>query len=233
MKRMTRFWMLASIVAWSLCPALAQEYTLKMNVKEGEVYKYKMTMDIDFGGQAVVFSSTLINKVVKVESDGNFVMESSTENAVVKFGDQEMPGPASPPVKVTFKPNGQVVRYESDDSGGQSMNSLFSSTYPDKPVKIGDKWDLETSMGENMPKIKVEYTAVGTEKINDTETLKVKVVGQTVGAKEGENNMSYDGHFWIDLKTGMTIRSELKIKGLPAQGAPMPIDGTLKMELVK
>ncbi len=233
MKRMIRLWMLASIAAWSLCPVLAQEYTLKMNVKEGEVYKYKMTMDIDFGGQAVVFSSTVTNKVIKVESDGNFVMESGMENAVVKFGDQEMPSPSSPPVKVTYKPNGQVVRIEGGEQGSQPMNSLFSSTYPDKPVKIGDKWDFETSMGENMPKIKVEYTAIGTEKINDTETLKVKVVGQTVGAKEGENNMSYDGHMWIDLKTGMLIRSEMKIKGLPAQGAPMPIDGTMKMELIK
>ncbi len=235
MKRMIRLWMLASIAAWSLYPAFAQEYTLRMNVKEGEVYKYKMTMDIDFGGQTVVFSGTFINKIVKVENDGNFVTESSWEKSVIKFGDQEMPGPESPPVKITFKPNGQVVRYEADGVGGQPMSSMFTATYPDKPVKIGDKWDAEIMLDENLPKAKVEYTVSGIEKVNDIETLKIRVVSQGADAKakEGENTQSYEGHFWVDLKSGMVVRAEMKFKGLPAQGAPMPLDGTMKIELIK
>jgi hypothetical protein len=30
---------------------LAQEYTLKLNVKEGDTFKYRMSIEIDFGGQ--------------------------------------------------------------------------------------------------------------------------------------------------------------------------------------
>ncbi len=233
MKRMIRSWMIVSVVAVSLCPVLAQEYTLKLNVSEGDTFKYKLTMDIDFGGQTVLFSATTTSKVVKVESNGNIVMETTSENAVVKFGDQEMPTPSSPPTKITFKPNGELVRIEGEGGNSSSMTSMTSATFPDKPVKVGDKWEREVSTGEGMPKLKVEYEVVGVEKVGEQETLKLKTSAQTANAKEGENSTSYSGHFWVDLKTGMAVRLEMKIKGLQTEGAPMPIDGTLKMELVK
>jgi hypothetical protein len=53
-----------------------------------------------------------------------------------------------------------------------------------------------------------------------------------VNGKEGES-YSADGFNWIDPKTGMLLKMEARIKGMQVEGAPMPIDGTLKMELVK
>jgi hypothetical protein len=103
---------------------------------------------------------------------------------------------------------------------------------PDKPVKLGDKWS-HTIKGQNgVPDIEATYELIGVEKSAESEALKIKVSARAANAKEGEG-FSSSGHIWIDPKTGMLIKSELQLKGWQVEGAPMPIDGTLKMELVK
>jgi hypothetical protein len=230
MRRVFRATLLTACALMSLSAALSQEYTLKLNVKEGDTFKYRMTMEIDFGGQLVFVTTTVTNKVLKVEENGNIQMESGSSELVVKFGDQEMPQPASPATKITYKPNGEVVKMES--AQGPLPSNIGNVAFPDKPVKLGDKWS-HTIKGQNgVPDIETTYELIGTEKIAESEALKMKVSARAANAKEGEG-FSSSGHIWIDPKTGMLIKSELQLKGWQVEGAPMPIDGTLKMELVK
>lgn len=235
-RRIWSFLMVASLSALSL--AWTQEdslkangalYTLRVNVKEGETYKYEMTMHIDFGGQPLVFSVTLINKVVKVDSEGNYTVESTQENGLVIFGYQEMPAPARPPTKATFRPNGSLLKMEGENN--PATGSFGNINYPDKPVKVGDKWEHEYQPSKESPKIKAEYEVVGVEKVNEIDTLKIKVKGKSLD--ESQMPMSFDGHTWVDIKTGMMVRTTMAIKGLSVQGAPAPIEGTMRMELVK
>ena len=186
-------------------------------------------MDIDFGGQPVFVTTTVTNKVVKVEENGNIQMESASSELTIKFGDQEIPQPASPPTKITYKPNGSVAKVEGGDAMMQQMNAS-QMVYPEKPVKVGDKWSdtVKHPAGE----LKIDYEFVGVEKVGEVEALKIKTTARTVNGKEGES-YSADGFTWIDPKTGMAVKMETRIKGMQAEGAPMPIDGTLKMELVK
>ena len=58
------------------------------------------------------------------------------------------------------------------------------------------------------------------------------MTARSANAKEGEG-YSADGFTWVDPKTGMAVKMETRIKGMQVEGAPMPIDGTVKMELVK
>jgi hypothetical protein len=209
--------------------SFAQEYTLKLNVKEGDTFKYRMSMEIDFGGQNLLATTTITNKVLKVEENGNIQMESASGEMVIKFGDQEMPQPAPPATKMTFKPNGAVAKVDGGDAMMQQMNAA-QMVYPEKPVKVGDKWS-ETVKNPN-GELKIDYELVGVEKVGDTEAVKIKVTARSANGKEGEN-YSADGFTWVDPKTGMAIKMETRIKGMQVEGAPMPIDGTLKMELVK
>jgi len=229
MTRVFRATLLTACALLSLSAAIAQEYTLKLNVKEGDTFKYRMTMEIDFGGQLVFVTTTVTNKVLKVEENGNTQMESASSEMVVKFGDQEMPQPASPATKMTFKPNGSVAKVEGGDGMMQQMNAS-QMVYPEKPIKVGDKWSetVKNAVGE----LKIDYEFVGVEKVGDTEAVKIKMTARTVNAKEGEG-YSADGFTWVDPKTGMLVKMETRIKGMQVEGAPMPIDGTLKMELVK
>ncbi|MCS6923614.1 MAG: hypothetical protein NZM10_04460 [Fimbriimonadales bacterium] len=230
MKRAIRATLLSVWALMSLSAAVSQEYTLKLNVKEGDTFKYRMTMEIDFGGQNVLVTMPITTKVLKVEENGNVVMESAPGEMVVKFGDQEMPQPASPPTKVTYKPNGAIEKMETSQ-GALPLNS-FSAAFPDKPVKVGDKWS-HTIKGQNgAPDIVSTMELLGVEKVGELEALKIKVSLRTADAKEGEG-FSGDGHTWIDPKTGTLVKTEMRIKGMPVEGAPMPIDGTLKMELMK
>ena len=156
-------------------------------------------------------------------------MESASGEMVIKFGDQEMPQPAPPATKMTFKPNGTVAKVDGGDAMMQQMNAA-QMVYPEKPVKVGDKWS-ETVKNPN-GELKIEYELVGVERVGDTEAVKIKVTTRSVNAKEGEG-YSADGFNWIGPKTGMLVKMEARIKGMQVEGAPMPIDGTLKMELVK
>ena len=199
-----------------------------MNVKEGNTFKYRSSMDIEFGGQSVLATTTITNKVLKVEESGNVQMESAPGEMIIKFGDQEMPQPAPPATKMTFKPNGSVAKVDGSDAMMQQMNAA-QVVYPEKPIKVGDKWSetVKNAAGE----LKIDYEFVGVEKVGDTETV-IKMTARSVNAKEGEG-YSADGFTWVDPKTGMAIKMETRIKGMQVEGAPMPIDGTLKMELVK
>jgi hypothetical protein len=229
MRRVFRATLLTACALMSLSAALSQEYTLKLNVKEGDTFKYRMSMEIDFGGQSVLATTTITNKVLKVEESGNVQMESASGEMIIKFGDQEMPQPAPPVTKMTFKPNGSVAKVEGGDAMMQQMNAS-QMVYPEKPIKVGDKWSetVKNAVGE----LKIDYEFVGVEKVGDTETVKIKMTARSVNAKEGEG-YSADGFNWIDPKTGMLLKMEARIKGMQVEGAPMPIDGTLKMELVK
>jgi hypothetical protein len=221
--------LLTACALLSLSAAIAQEYTLKLNVKEGDTFKYRMSMEIDFGGQSVLATTTITNKVLKVEESGNVQMESASGEMIIKFGDQEMPQPAPPATKMTFKPNGSVAKVDGGDAMMQQMNAA-QMVYPEKPIKVGDKWS-ETVKNPN-GELKIEYELVGVEKVGDTEAVKIKVTTRSANAKEGEG-YSADGFTWVDPKTGMAVKMETRIKGMQVEGAPMPIDGTLKMELVK
>jgi len=229
MTRVFRATLLTACALLSLSAAIAQEYTLKLNVKEGDTFKYRMSMEIDFGGQSVLATVTITLKVLKVEENGNIQMESASGEMVIKFGDQEMPQPAPPVTKMTFKPNGSVAKVEGGDAMMQQMNPA-QMTFPEKPVKVGDKWSdtVKNPNGE----LKIEYELVGVEKVGDTEAVKIKVTTRSANAKEWEG-YSADGFNWIDPKTGMLLKMEARIKGMQVEGAPMPIDGTVKMELVK
>jgi len=167
--------------------------------------------------------------VLKVEESGNVQMESASAEMVIKFGDQEMPQPAPPATKMTFKPNGSVAKVDGGDAMMQQMNAA-QMVYPEKPVKVGDKWSetVKNAVGE----LKIDYEFVGVEKVGDTEAVKIKVTARSANAKEGEG-YSADGFTWVDPKTGMAVKMETRIKGMQVEGAPMPIDGTVKMELVK
>ena len=93
-------------------------------------------------------------------------MESASGEMVIKFGDQEMPQPAPPATKMTFKPNGTVAKVDGGDAMVQQMNAA-QMVYPEKPVKVGDKWSetVKNAVGE----LKIDYEFVGVEKVGDTE----------------------------------------------------------------
>jgi hypothetical protein len=211
MTRVFRATLLTACALLSLSAAIAQEYTLKLNVKEGDTFKYRMSMEIDFGGQSVLATTTITNKVLKVEESGNVQMESASGEMIIKFGDQEMPQPAPPATKMTFKPNGSVAKVDGGDAMMQQMNAA-QMVYPEKPIKVGDKWS-ETVKNPN-GELKIEYELVGVEKVGDTEAVKIKVTTRSarLTPKKGKATARTDS-------LGLTPKQEWRSRWRPASRA--------------
>lgn len=99
----------------------------------------------------------------------------------------------------------------------QTMESSFK-LYPDKPVKIGDSWNVDTKMQMSMP-IETNTTYVLKEVSNGIATLNVKGTLVSKGNFETMgNNMETDlkgtnsGDVQLDVKTGMILNSHLRIE---------------------
>ena len=230
-----RVMVLTALTTWLAAFAPAQEeYTLKLQVKEGDTFKYRFTMELTFGEQSAVVTMNMTSKVIKTDADGNVIIESSSSDGMVKFGEQEMPIPPSPTTKTTFKPNGMPIRVEGGNSPDASlrMARLNSHFFPEKPIKMGDKWNAEVKGEGSTPTLKADFELVAKEKIGDQDALKIKFTIQEVGENVMGGTATMSGHTWIDPKTGMLIRMNASVKGMPAEGAPMPLDGTITMERI-
>ncbi|WP_316802641.1 DUF6263 family protein [Pedobacter nototheniae] len=99
----------------------------------------------------------------------------------------------------------------------QTMESSFK-LYPEKPVKIGDTWTVDTKMQMSMP-IETNTTYVLKEVNDGIATLNVKGTLISKGNFETMgNNMETDlkgtnsGDVQLDVKTGMILNSHLRIE---------------------
>lgn len=208
-----------------------QSYTLKYNAKEGDVIKYKMIIELDFGGQAVVATGSSSNKVVKVEADGTRSIESTSGDMNVKFGEQEMTMPGLPPVTTVHKANGELVELKGESSDADAYRRARSQTiiFPDKAVKVGDKWSFEMKSakfnGVGVGKADVEVLAV--EKLGEQETLKLKY---TFKETSGDTPLESTGTIWLNTKDSEMVKAVMNVKNYPVTGAPMPIEGKITIE---
>jgi len=208
-----------------------QSFTLKYNAKEGDVMKYKVIIELDFGGQAVVATGSSSNKVVKVEADGTRSVEVTSGDLNVKFGEQEMTMPGLPAITSVHKSNGEIVEIKGEGADADAYRRARSQTivFPDKAVKVGDKWSFEMKSskynGTGAGKADVEVLAV--EKMGDHETLKLKY---TFKEASGDSPLESTGTIWLNTKDSELVKAVMNVKNYPVTGAPMPIEGKVTIE---
>lgn len=219
------------VTALMISYAQDQSYTLKYSGKEGDVIKYKLIIELDFGGQAVLATGSSTNKVTKIEADGTYLVESISGDLNVKFGEQEMTMLGLPPVTTVYKANGEPVEMKGEgaDVDAYRRTRAQSIVYPDKAVKVGDKWSFELKStkynGAGTGKTDVEVLAV--EKIGDEETLKLKFTFKETG---GDSPLEAAGTVWLSTKDSAMVKSVMNVKNYPVTGAPMPIEGKVTVE---
>ena len=80
------------------------------------------------------------------------------------------------------------------------------------------------------PGYKSDYTIVGEEKIDGTDTFKIQY--KTIET-DGTDPASIEGTVWIDKANCGLVKGSQKWTNVPMPGAPMPISGTFTMERVK
>ncbi len=222
-------------------------YTLKRVYAKGDKNRYKLSINIKSdnpalnGGMGIVM--LMLEQVKSVKDDGAVQVNTEFEEATLKLGDNETDmSSMMPKVIQTFDAKGNIVKVETEGgsgpfaSGGDNQLQMFSNTQtnylPEKPVKVGDSWDFETSIASSdgkAPKTKAKgkATLLGKETVKGIETLKIKTEVSSELPKEtaGGGRMSILMTNYVDAKTGRPVRSEGNITGA---GGPL---GSAKIEM--
>jgi hypothetical protein len=86
--------------------------------------------------------------------------------------------------------------------------SVYSFGYPDKAIKVGDKWSVEVSpKSAGAKKMKYDFEAKEISKVGDKDAMKI----ESTQKEEGENGLKSDGTWWIG-KDGAVLKFKLDVK---------------------
>lgn len=185
-------------------------------------------------GMAASFSAKVHEKVVKVEDNGNFVVESTQTEGKVKFGDQEMDAPSSGASTSKFTPNGELVELTGEDTSEDSYRLAALSgiiTANGKSYKVGDKisWEIKPEKRNGNTKGAGTATVKAVESVSGTECVVLEVsYKETTGSEPAESN----GTVWLSTKDNAPMKFEGTYKNAPFPGAPGPITAKIKMERI-
>lgn len=225
---------LALLAGAGLAVAAVQEFSLKRTAKEGEVFRYQMTGEMELMGQSVGMKAVTVNKTIKVEANGNYVVESSMTEGKISINGGEMDMPEQAGTTTTFKPDGTVLDVKGDgvDQGGWRMANLMSAVVPDRPLKVGETWTSEIKGDSKKMTVDVKgtYTFEALEKGDWGDMARIKYELKEVS---GDSSASMSGTAWVETKTGNMVKMDSVWKDVPIPGAPAPVSGKMSLQLLK
>jgi hypothetical protein len=206
-----------------------QSMTLKRVATVGEVNEYKLNVVVDFQGTEVNFSARTVERVLSVEG-GKIVTENETKDAKIDLGGQEQPVDDSK-VKTTLGPDGEIVLIEGEmmDESAYRFANLMAMRWPGAAVEKGTKWTVEQKADS---KRSTPATTFGFE-IQDLMSMAgrdVVKVGFNIKETEGDTPASSEGVMYIDIKTGLMVKTEGKMENANIGG--MVLNAKFSNELV-
>ncbi|MBS1724435.1 MAG: hypothetical protein JSS66_15945 [Armatimonadetes bacterium] len=224
---------IAAVLTASL--ALAQDpVALKRNAKEGDSVKYKLAVDTEIGGMAIKFSAKTTDKVMKVNGDGSYVVSSEQQDMVLSINGQDSPAPAGVggATTTTLSPEGWVADMQGDEVTGDSIRAanLQSFIFPKEPVKVGSKWMSAYKGIKDKGTMDVSYSfeILGQEKVGAHDVFKVSFEAKETA---GTDPASSKGTVWVEISTGVVIKSEQQWTNVPIAG--QMINGKVVMDIIE
>lgn len=216
-----------------LLPALSlakvDGYSLKYVPKEGATLRYMLSITMDLQGVQAKMDSNVEQKVLKVDPDGTYSVQSNTLSGKAVFGGQELQMPTSVSVTV-YRANGEVVSISGAQVDPTSMRTQFLTMLkrPDNPVKASDTWieDIKSDPVTKTPSVHGSFKFDGEEKVGSVDALKIEA---TVSEGDVATPGSTLESFWIDKADGSIVKYDCKFTNMPFPGAPGPISGTMAM----
>ena len=219
---------------------LAQGSTLRWSPKENDTMRFRTTGDFTMGGAQISMTALNEQKVIRVDPDGGFLVQSTPIDAKVTMAGQEMSGKGVTTM-TTYLPTGEIkeIRGDQADATGYRMANLVGFHAPAKAVAVGDAWTAE---GKGNPATgavswKADYKVVAEESVTDAggqpvgpfPALKIEVSArETEGASAGKTT----GSLWVG-KDGVTVRSELTWTNIAAPGASAAVNGKYTLARVQ
>ena len=231
MKNSLRILGIGMIAAAAFALAAQDAWTLKRTANVGDVARYKLVADVELPGMGgAKVSGNVEEKVVAVEENGAFVIESQQKSTTITMegqGEQEMPDQS--PSKTKFGADGAVLEITSENPGAADsyrISTLGAFRYPANAVKVGDEWSVDIAKDESkgIEAAKMTIKVEGNETVGSWNTVKIKM---TAKESAGDTPATADGFVWIDIPTGAIVKSETNWTNAPLPGAPFPINAKI------
>ncbi len=199
---------LAAVAALSLTALAVQDgVVLKRIAKSGDTMKFRLKAELEVQGTPVVLTGLINEKVTGVAANGNITVEQKTTDVKLDFGGSEMNPPATDDTTTTtYTPFGTIVDIKSTqtDANLARMSNLQSITIPEKPLKVGDTWDITLPKNEKgAVELKGTFKVDGAEKIGVYDTYRVK---GTMKETTGDQPASVDATYWINVKDASLVK---------------------------
>lgn len=226
---MKKTFVLLGISAALLAVAAIDPITLVRDVKVGDTNKTKLSVDLDFGGQTVVYSAESSSTVKEVK-EGELIIEEASSNSTIDIDGQAQPAGNDAVATVTYdRKTGKIKSMNSDlmDDNAYRFANLILFMWPDKPVDTGTTWEvaLPAESALSTPKTTFKYTVEGFEDVKGHRAVKTKFA---ITEGEGDLPAKSAGTMWVDVKRGFILKAEGTMENAPAAG--MVINAKFKIE---
>ena len=215
-------------------PAFAGDgtYVIKRSPKVGETNKMAMKAELTVSGAPATLTTTVVEKVTKVDADGTYTTEESQIGGKVKFKDFEMDAVSTAPSVSKYKPSGEVLEYL-NEQGKSDLRPANLGVFrqPDKSVKVGESWVWEGKGDTKLGVVGVRgiYTVLGEETVGKVKCLKIKTaVNETEGVEPG----AIEGTLWLDLSDWRIVKQVSKWTNVPMNGGT-PASGTITLSRIE
>jgi hypothetical protein len=205
-------------------------YSLKRQPKVGETIDYHVEANFQFMGRTATMTMDQMNKVVKVDQQGAFDIETTPKECrfVADGKTKELsPGDATTACYDAF---GCPIALDSTvkDDFTQRKANMLAFVAPEKQASVGSEWDKDWTAD---PDTKAEaakstYKFEAEEKVDGINAVRVAF---TYTETSGDYPMSGEGHEWINKEDGSLVKVDARFKNFPMNGGT-PVDGTLVME---
>ena len=216
--------LVAALAAFAL--AAEDTFVLKHAPKAGDVVKLKLKADFDFQGQQGTVTGITTTKITKVEANGDFTSESTQTESKVSVGGQDMAQPDQPATVTVYKANGEIVSITAPEANDTAyrFSNLIGMRFPDKPLKVGDTWDVEIKADAKTgtAPAKATYKVEALEKVGSYDTIRVK---GSYKETAGDAPASGESTTWLNAKDGSVVKQEGTYVN-----APIPSVGPINMK---
>lgn len=206
-----------------------QAVTLKLNVPVGQSYTTRINAVIDFNGQTITFAGKARSTVKAINPDGTITIEAAQTDSKIDFAGQMMEQPDSVS-SATVDALGRTIKIVSDQATGEEyrLANVLGFTYPAEPVDVGSKYTntLPGNPETGAIETKAEYEVLARETVNGRETFKIAFTH----TETGPSPFKASGIQWIEIATGVPVKSEAKFENMPVQG--MLFNGSWNTTLV-
>ena len=197
---------------------------LRWTPKEGDVVRFRTTGEFTLGGQQVALTTVNSHKVLRLDPNGDYLVEASPVEAKIVMGGQELPGQGVT-TQTLYAANGEIkeIRGDRADATGYRMANLTIFHSPGKAVGVGDAWTADGKADAKTGAVpwKAEYKVVAEETVGPFETYRIDVTARETEATDAGRAT---GTVWVG-KDGIVAQERLEWKGISVPGANAPVDG--------